>query len=455
MARSAFWASRAEPNLKAGELQQQPNPTRTPLIRVRVQPTKDRIIRVFCESGNEKPSVGLPRQATTTRATHARRTKPTSSSTSAMQSPASDIERYPDRYVVRLSGALAALLGRAEGAELPEIDLLGRLRQWGLITYPSPLGGRLLGELPEVLAAEVLPQLDPTDLAMFARVGLASRAAVVSSGLPRTGEIGGGAFELEEFCGSVQRLAWARANGCPWVPSVCALAAASGRVEVLQWAREHGCDWDENTCAEAAEGGHLEVLMWAREHGCPWEEVHEEDDDEEESQLTLNCCALAAGSGHLEVLKWTRENGCPWDVWTCALAAGGGHLEVLQWAREHGCPWQEDIEDHVEEKDCCALAAEGGHLEVRKWLRENDCPWDESTCAWAALDGQLEALKWAREHHCPWSERTTCCAAIGGHLEVLKWLREHHCPWDAQTRIYAEEHGHLELLQWAVEHGAP
>jgi hypothetical protein len=30
-----------------------------------------------------------------------------------------------DRYVVRLSGALAALLGRAEGVELPEDDLLG------------------------------------------------------------------------------------------------------------------------------------------------------------------------------------------------------------------------------------------------------------------------------------------------------------------------------------------
>ena len=53
--------------------------------------------------------------------THARHTKPTTSSTSAiaMQTLASDSERFPDRYVVRLSGALAALLGRAEGRSFP------------------------------------------------------------------------------------------------------------------------------------------------------------------------------------------------------------------------------------------------------------------------------------------------------------------------------------------------
>ena len=38
-------------------------------------------------------------------------------------------ELSPGRYVVRLSGALAALLGRAEGAELPEDELLGRMSE--------------------------------------------------------------------------------------------------------------------------------------------------------------------------------------------------------------------------------------------------------------------------------------------------------------------------------------
>jgi len=113
-----------------------------------------------------------------------------------------------DRYVVRLSGGLAALLGRAEGDELPEDELLGRLREWGLITYPSPLLGGLLEKLPEVLAAEVLPRLSTTDLAIFARVGPASRAAAVAStNLPRAGANGGALLKVESFVGSVQRLA--------------------------------------------------------------------------------------------------------------------------------------------------------------------------------------------------------------------------------------------------------
>jgi hypothetical protein len=76
----------------------------------------------------------------------------------------------PGRYVVRLSGALAALLGRREGAELWEDDVLGMLREHGLVTYPSPLLGRLLEKVPEVLEKEVLAQLDATDHAMIAQV---------------------------------------------------------------------------------------------------------------------------------------------------------------------------------------------------------------------------------------------------------------------------------------------
>jgi hypothetical protein len=113
----------------------------------------------------------------------------------------------PNSYVVRLAGALAALLGRAEGAELPEDDLMGWLETAELITYPSPLLGGLHGELAEVLAAEVLPRLGPVDLAVFGRVGSASRAAVVASGLPRAGVQEGGPLRLKEFCRSVQRLA--------------------------------------------------------------------------------------------------------------------------------------------------------------------------------------------------------------------------------------------------------
>jgi hypothetical protein len=49
---------------------------------------------------------------------------------------------------VYLSAALAALLDHAAGAELSEDELLGELREAGLITYPSPVLGRLLGILP-------------------------------------------------------------------------------------------------------------------------------------------------------------------------------------------------------------------------------------------------------------------------------------------------------------------
>jgi len=274
----------------------------------------------------------------------------------------------PASYVVRLSGALAALLGRAESAELPEDDLRGSLKKAGLITYPSPLlEGLLAGELPDVFAAKVLPQLDPTDLAMFGRVGKASRAAVVSSGLPRAGASGGVLLRLNEFLGSVQRLTWAGANDCPCVARVCALAAA---------------------------GGHLDVLKWARGHGCSWEE-----------DLVGECCALAAQGGHLEVLKWLREQDCQWDVMTCAQAAAGGHLDLLKWVRDYGCPWEETTEGG--DLDCCAVAARGGHLEVLTWLWENDCPWDGGwTCASAAAGGHLEVLKWARAHGFTWDART-------------------------------------------------
>jgi hypothetical protein len=89
----------------------------------------------------------------------------------------------PGRYVVRLSGALAAMLGRGEGAELWEDEVLGTMREHGLLTYPSPLLGGLLEKVPEVLEKEVLARLDSTDHAMLAQVARPWRAAV---GLGRT-----------------------------------------------------------------------------------------------------------------------------------------------------------------------------------------------------------------------------------------------------------------------------
>ena len=236
----------------------------------------------------------------------------------------------------------------------------------------------MLQRFPDLFKKEVLERLDPTDRTMLEQVGRPWLAAVLASGLPRLPKgYWPRRLRLAEFCTSGERMAWAKANGCPWgetwtyawttwggtrslLPNnCCTLAAAGGHLEALQWAREQHppCPSSEETCVAAVEGGHLEVLKWAWEHGCP---------------CGVETCAAAAKDGRLEVLQWAREQdpACPWDERTCAGAAAGGHLEVLQWAREHGCPWNHDT---------CAYAAEFGHLDVLKWARENHCPWNEDT----------------------------------------------------------------------------
>ena len=288
-------------------------------------------------------------------------------------------DRPPDRYVVRPAGVLADILG---SAEFGEAELLLRLRELGLITYPSPLLGGLLERLPEVLVAEVLAQLDPTDMVVFGQVGRGCRAAVVAFGVPQEEEVEGWSDDSDDegtqggplllrvgnFVGSIERLAWAKAGGCPWDESTCALAAEGGHLEVLQWAREHGCDWTEHTCFGAARGGYLDVLRWAHEHGCPW---------------SASTCANAALGGYLHVLQYARENGCPWDSWTCTYAAMYGQLEVLKWAREHHCPWT---------KDTGYYAAAHGHLDVLRWAREHGCPWTAATRDRAATKGYSDNL---------------------------------------------------------------
>jgi len=124
----------------------------------------------------------------------------------------------------------------------------------------SPLHD-LLEDSPEFFAAEVLARLGPAACAVVAQVGHPWLAAVVSSGLPRAGKSVGVPLKLKQFIGSVRRLAWAKANGCPWNMKTTAFAARGGNLEVLRWARENGCMWRDTTCSEAAYGGHLEVLI--------------------------------------------------------------------------------------------------------------------------------------------------------------------------------------------------
>jgi len=53
-------------------------------------------------------------------------------------------------------------------------------------------------------------------------------AAVADSDLPWAGKTAGVPLKVKYFVGSVARLAWAKANGCPWTERTCALAVAGG-----------------------------------------------------------------------------------------------------------------------------------------------------------------------------------------------------------------------------------
>ena len=179
-------------------------------------------------------------------------------------------------------------------------------------------------EWSDVLAVEVLTRLDPTDLVLFGQAGRACRAAVVAFGVPQEevninddsddseGAEGGLLLlRVRDFVGSVERLAWAKARGCPWVDRICAWAARHGHLKVLKWAWERRCPWDNLTCAWAALNGHLEVPQWARQHGCDW---------------TRQTCLSAAFGGHLDVLRWSHEHGCPWCEYNrvARMPLGGG-----------------------------------------------------------------------------------------------------------------------------------
>ena len=239
----------------------------------------------------------------------------------------------------------------------------------------------LLQRFPDCFKKEVLERLDPTDRTMVAQVGRPWLAAMLASELPRLPKGVRVRLRLSEFCTSVERLPWAKANGCPWgvlcrygLFSPCALAAEGGHLEVVQWAREHGSQWNAVTCHLAAMSGHLEVLRWAWKQDCPWNAM---------------TCANAAWGGHLDVLRWAREHGCPWNNRTTEYAAGCGHLDVLQWARAHGCPWGQWA---------CRSAAAGGHLAVLQWARAHDCPWNKDDCKhYAQIQNHPMTLAWVRQ----------------------------------------------------------
>jgi len=190
------------------------------------------------------------------------------------------------------SSAPAAAAAAAALAPNPADEIVARrvVAQWRAFVVQGTACPMLdlLETFPDLFMKEVLERLDLTDRTMVAQVGRPWLAAVLASGLPRLPNDGYTVrLRLAEFCTSVDRLTWAKANGC--------LLAGGAFAYSVRPRTDH----------------HI---------------------------VAKNCCALAAQGGHLEVLQWLREQNppCPWSELACARAAWGGHLDVLRWARERG-----------------------------------------------------------------------------------------------------------------------
>ena len=119
-----------------------------------------------------------------THATH----KPPPSSTSTMQSPASERERFPDHYVVAASVGRARRRadGPSRGSRASQGRVVGEFEGGGADNLHVAAARRVARRPCDGCATAA----DPTDIALFARVGPASRAAVMASSLPRAGTEG-------------------------------------------------------------------------------------------------------------------------------------------------------------------------------------------------------------------------------------------------------------------------
>jgi hypothetical protein len=167
----------------------------------------------------------------------------------------------------------------------------------------------LLQRFPHLFDKYVLERLDPAARADLARTGsafwdLVFPRSIFPLGLlhAETPAAAGAArvFKLVDFLGTDERLAWAKANGCPW---------------------------DERTCRCAARGGHLEALRW--EHGCPWhtEQAHSLVEAAWEAEDAAEAAAVDAARAALAALsaaqRRRRRRRCPWSGRTSGEAARG------------------------------------------------------------------------------------------------------------------------------------
>ena len=280
----------------------------------------------------------------------------------------------------------------------------------------------LLERCPDLFAQKVLVHLDPIDHTFLAQAGSACRAAVAASDLPRAGSrsdvLGRSVLvvthRLAEIVGSVERLAWAKASGCPWIARTCALVARAGRLEVLQWAQAQSCPWDTLTLAHAALHGHLEVLQWARAHGCP---------------VGASTCITPLGAGTWRCCSGRGSTTAPGtrahvstpllvDTWRCcggrgrtaARGASGVVKSIPRTTRRlwHGCgrnhrtthAHHTNTDDTGSTTSDDALAS--GHHDVERW--EQDHGPNALTCCTLVVQRSAHRLRMFA-HHDPWIYR--------------------------------------------------
>ena len=239
----------------------------------------------------------------------------------------------------------------------------------------------------------MLERLDPAARTMLSQVGKPWLAAVLASGLTRLPKRPRVRLRLRGFGTSAERLAWAKANGCPWwdgahaksKPTMKALVSSSSSnfdmincnqvlLSILISAPipRGASDWtgSNDPCALAANGGHLEALQWAREHGTavqvePLESMLKAPGTERLKLTHVNLHSMFAFKFNLRShstaahgtkgVRPRRSRRAPGgaDVGAAARlpvervdllrAAEGGQLAVLKWARANGCKWNKGV----------------------------------------------------------------------------------------------------------------
>lgn len=119
--------------------------------------------------------------------------------------------------------------------------------------------------------------------------------------------------------GTVDIVAWAMENGCPWTKTAYYEAAKANKTDIIDWLHDNGYPVDASVCTGAAEYGHLATLQKLIGQGYP---------------ITIDAALQAAHLSRLEVLKWLKANGYPWDNDSIYAHAQPWSTQVVEWMQK-------------------------------------------------------------------------------------------------------------------------